>query len=394
MGAMRRWGTVLGVIAALALVGCAPSVERSAEPSPSTPSTSTTTATPTPHAVDPIADLTLEQRVAQLFMVGTAVDSIDAVTASAVSEQQVGGVFLHGRSDAGVDATAALVSELTSLVADGNTPLWVATDQEGGDVQVLSGPGFDKMPTALTQARTFDAASLRGEAERWGSQLATAGVTMNLAPVADIVTSAEAGPLNRPIGALNREYGFDEQTVGAYAGAFAEGMRQSGVMPTFKHFPGLGRTTANTDYDADVLDTEVTATSPDVEVYRALLAEGPAVVMMSTAVYQNLDPTSPAAFSPAVVTDLLRDELGFNGVIMTDDLSATAQVKRWTPAERATLTIDAGVDVILISADPTVFPEMYSAVLAKAQADSAFAEKVDAAARRIILAKASLSASS
>jgi beta-N-acetylhexosaminidase len=381
----------LAVAALLGLVGCtAPAPAPTAEPSSTAPSTAPSaspTATPTP--ADPIADLSLEQRVGQLFMVGTSVGGPDPITLDAVSQQHAGGIFLHGRSSAGVEPAAAFVKAFEDVRVENDPPLWIATDQEGGDVQVLSGPGFDSIPTALTQARS-DTATLQADATRWGAQLAQAGVNMNLAPVADIVTSAEAGPQNPPIGALNREYGFDRATVADKAGAFAAGMRASGVMPTLKHFPGLGRATQNTDTRSGVVDDVVGADSADVAVYRDLLAAGPAVVMMSTAVYARIDPGAPAAFSPTVVTGLLREQLGFDGVVTTDDLSAAAQIRDWTPADRALLSIEAGVDLVLVSADPTVFPEMYAAVLSRAQTDDAFAAKVDAAARRVVEAKASI----
>jgi beta-N-acetylhexosaminidase len=378
----------VGLLALLALVGCAPEPRPApSEPAPTGTTAPTPTPTPTPTPADPLADLSLEQRVGQLFMVGTSVAGPDPITLDAVTNEHAGGVFLHGRSSAGVEPAAAFVRAFHDAQTPGEPPLWVATDQEGGDVQALSGPGFDSIPTALTQARS-DAPTLQADATRWGAQLAAAGITMNLAPVADIVTSPDA--VNPPIGALNREYGFDEATVAEKAGAVAAGMRASGVMPTLKHFPGLGRATQNTDYTDNVVDDVVGADSPDVAVYRTLLAQGPSVVMMSTAIYARIDPALPAAFSPAVVTGVLRDQVGFDGVVTTDDLSAADQVRAWTPAERATLAIDAGVDLVLVSADPSVFPEMYKAVLGRAYTDPAFAEKVDAAARRVVEAKASL----
>ncbi len=129
--------------------------------------------------------------------------------------------------------------------------------------------------------------------------------------------------------------------------------------------------------------------SPDVDVYRSLLEGGPALVMVSTAIYQKIDPSSPAAFSAPVVTDLLRGTLGYDGVVITDDLSAAKSVSGWTPAQRATMAISAGCDVVLASADPGVLPQMYDAVLAMAQSDPEFAAKVDAAARRVVTAKES-----
>ncbi|WP_166980884.1 glycoside hydrolase family 3 protein [Paramicrobacterium fandaimingii] len=369
-------------LAVLALTGCAAAVTSDSTGTP-TRTAPTTTASPTPSVHDPLASMTLEQKVAQLFMVGTPVDDVNATTLAAVAEDGVGGLFLHGRSMAGVDATATLVSQFTDASAS-SLPLWVATDQEGGTVQVLRGPGFDDIPSALEQgAMTPD--DLRASAVTWATQLAQAGITMNLAPVADIVPPQNAAQ-NPPIGALDRQYGGDERAVAAGAGAFAAGMRDAGVMPTIKHFPGLGSVTDNTDFSSGVVDTVVTADGPDVSVYRTLLGEGAAVVMMSTAIYAHIDPDAPAAFSPKAIA-LLRDDLGFTGVITTDDLSAAAQVSSWSPADRATKAIDAGVDLLLVSSDPSVYPAMRDAVLKRAQNDPAFAAKVDDAAHRIAAAK-------
>ena len=363
------------------LSACAPTAvpttiptSTSAVPSPS----------PTP-TIDPIAGLTLRQRVGQLFMVGTGTGRADPGTRAAVSDRDVGGVFLHSGTRSSVAATASIVDRFTALVPPGGVPLWVATDQEGGEVQVLSGPGFAAIPAAREQG-TLDPATLRADAADWGGELIDAGVDVNLAPVADIVTSAETAGQNKPIGALHRQYGYDRQSVAAGAGAFADGMRQAGVMPTFKHFPGLGRTPSNTDF-GPAFDTVVDADSPDVQVYRDLLGSGPALVMVSTAVYKKLDAHAPAAFSTAIVTGLLRERLGFDGVVITDDLSAAASVEGVSPANRAVEAIEAGCDIVLVSSGPALLPEMYDAVLAKASSDPSFARRVDAAARRVVAAK-------
>lgn len=374
---------VLLVLAAVALTGCVP--EPAPTPTASPTSSPTPTPTPTP---DPLAGMSLGDKVGQMFMVGTSVDGADPTTLAAVRDDHVGGIFLHGRSDAGTQATAALVSGFTSVVASGLPELWVATDQEGGEVQVLSGPGFDGIPSAVDQGQQADAA-LRANAGTWGAQLAQAGVNMNLAPVADVVTSPETAQSNPPIGQLAREYGYDTATVAAKAGAFAAGMRDGGVLPTFKHFPGLGHVGDNTDTTAGVTDDFVTADGPDVGVYTTVLPQGAAVVMLSTAVYAKIDPNAPAAFSPTVV-GVLRDTVGFDGVVTTDDLSAAQQVQAWSPADRAVLAVEAGIDLLLVSADPSVYPEMRQAVLSRAQSDRAFAEKVDAAATRILAAKAAM----
>ena len=375
--------TILLLLAALTLTSCAPAAAPAPTASPSPSPTPTPTATP-----DPLAGMSLQDKVGQMFMVGTSVEGADPTTLAAVRDDHVGGIFLHGRSDAGTQATAALIGQITSTVGADAPQLWVATDQEGGTVQVLKGPGFDRIPSAVEQAAQTDAA-LRSSAATWSTQLAQSGVNMNLAPVADIVTSPEFAASNPPIGALVREYGYDETTVATKVGAFAAGMRDGGVMPTLKHFPGLGHVDENTDTRTGVTDDTVTADGADVGVYASVLPQGDAIVMMSTAIYARIDPSAPAAFSPAVV-DVLRDRIGFDGVITVDDLSAARQVQPWSPADRATLAVDAGVDLLLVSADPSVYPEMHQAVLARAESDPAFAVKVDAAARRIVEQKASM----
>jgi beta-N-acetylhexosaminidase len=347
-----------------------------------------TTPTPTPTA-DPIDALTVEQRVGQLFMVGTGATAAEAETIAAVRDRHVGNVFLAGRSRDGTAATAAVTAQFTSLVSPQSTagvPLLIATDQEGGLVQVLRGPGFSDIPTAVNQG-ALDTAALEGSAELWGSELATAGVNMNLAPVVDLIPSAAAAASNPPIGVFHREFGYDAATIEQKAGAFREGMSAGGVVSVLKHFPGLGVVTQNTDTSSNVVDGVTTADSPSVDIYRAEIAAGAESIMMSSATYAAIDPTAPALFSRAVVTDLLREKLGFDGVIMTDDVAASAQVQAWSPADRAILAIEAGCDMVLVARTPAMSFEMVDAVVAKTRVDAAFAERVDDAARRVLALK-------
>ena len=389
--------------------GPASSTMQGPDPSPSTPSpspspaasasptpTTTTSATPTPAPTgspegpdDVLAGWSLEQRVGQLLMVGVSVSDPAPVSADAIRDKHVGNVFLHGRSTAGVEATRALVDRYTSLVtprSTRDTPLLVATDQEGGLVQVLRGPGFSDIPKATEQA-TWKPATLRERAQGWGDELAAAGVNLNLAPVMDLVDEDDAAD-NPPIGYFGRSYGYTPKTVVRSANAFSAGQRAAGVEPVVKHFPGLGRVTENTDTEARVTDDVTTRDGASVRVFARGIDAGARYVMMSSAVYEKIDPDAPAAFSPVVVEDVLRGDLGFDGVVMTDDVSAAAQVQDRSPGERAVDAVDAGVDLVLASADPSVAPAMADALVAKARKDPAFAEKVDASARRVLAAKA------
>ncbi|MGN7701998.1 glycoside hydrolase family 3 N-terminal domain-containing protein [Cellulosimicrobium sp. 22601] len=395
----RTTWIVVAVVATLAAVsavawyltrpGPAPVPSPSGAPSASPePSPSATPPTPSTPSEDPLAGWTLEQKVGQLFMVGVDVSDPQQVSYDAVSQLHVGNVFLAGRSQAGTGPTADLVAGFTALVSPettNGTPLFVATDQEGGYVQVLRGPGFSQIPTATDQA-TLDPATLQADATTWGGELAAAGVNLNLAPVMDLVPEGTAAQ-NPPIGYFQRNYGFTPDAVTAHANAFSAGMEASGVDVTIKHFPGLGRVTENTDTDAGVTDDVTTRDDPSVAVFASGIEAGAAFVMTSTAVYAQIDGSLPAAFSPVVVDGMLRGDLGFDGVVITDDVSAAQQVQAWSPAERAVLTIDAGGDMVLASADPSVVQPMVAAVVERATTDPAFAAKVDAAVLRVLAAK-------
>ncbi|GAB2468565.1 glycoside hydrolase family 3 N-terminal domain-containing protein [Xylanimonas ulmi] len=348
-------------------------------PSPTPPSASPTG--------DPLAGWTLEQKVGQLVMVGLPVAGSRDVTERLVADRHVGGVFLSGRSHADTAHVRALADAYRALSPD-PVPLLVATDQEGGSVRVLQGPGFSDIPPATAQVTL---PGLEAQATTWGRELAAAGVDVDLAPVADLVPP-DLADANAPIGHFERNYGFTAPDVVAGASAFAQGLRAAGVIPTLKHFPGLGRVTANTDTTAGVTDSVTTSHDASVGVFVDLLARtsasaGPRPwVMVSTAIYAQIDPALPAAFSPAVVS-LVRERLGFDGVVVTDDVSAARQVQAWSPGERAVAAVDAGCDLVLASADPSAADAMLDALVDRARSDPAFAAKVDAAAARVAAAR-------
>ncbi len=361
-------------------------------PTTSTPPVATTPAPPTTSAVpsplpDPaqrtLAGLTLAQRVGQLFMVAASDTAPDPGAVGAIAAHGVGSVLLLGASRLDVAQVGALTAALQAAAAPG-VRLLVATDQEGGQVQRLRGPGFGAIPSALEQSR-LDPATLRARTAAWAAPLARAAVTVDLAPVADTVAPDAANP---PIGDLDRQYGSTPAQVTGNVLAVLAGLRDAGVLGTVKHFPGLGRVRANTDDTGSVADPVTTADDPDLAPFRAAVQAGVGLVMVSTAVYPRIDASAPAAFSSVVVDQLLRGTLGYGGVVITDDVGAAAQVGDVAPADRALRAIGAGVDVVL-TADVRQVPEMTSAVLQRAEADPAFAAKVDAAALRVLRLKAS-----
>ncbi|MCP1414769.1 glycoside hydrolase family 3 N-terminal domain-containing protein [Paenarthrobacter sp. A20] len=354
------------------------------------PSPSAAPATTSPTVAEQqLAALSLEQRVGQLFMVAAKATGAEPGTMQALKQYHAGNVYLSGRSKAGSAATAGVVSALTGTVSaatTGGIPLYVATDQEGGYVQVLSGPGFSTIPTALVQASSGPA-KLRTDAATWGRELRSAGVNVNLAPVLDTVTSPEFAPSNAPIGHFQREYGYEPGTVSVLGDAFADGMKDAGVAPVVKHFPGLGRVVPNTDVTSDVRDTVTTRDDPALEPFHAAIKSGTQWVMVSNAFYDRIDPANIAPFSPTVMDTMLRADAGFKGIVLSDDLCSAAQLEAWSDADRALNFFGAG-GTMLVCADPASIPAMHQAVVKKAQSDPAFRAKVDAAALTVLRVKA------
>jgi beta-N-acetylhexosaminidase len=335
-----------------------------------------------------LADMTLAQRVGQLFMVGTPADEVDRATKAQIGRYHVGNVILTGRSYDGVKKPARVSRAMRSQVSAASTDgvgLFVATDQEGGQVQVLQGPGFSDIPTALQQGR-WEPSTLRAAAQTWAGHLRKAGVNLDLAPVMDTVPGRKAAKHNPPIGKYHREFGYTPKVVTTHGLAFLRGMTDGDVVPTVKHFPGLGRVKTNTDTNAGVTDRVTTRHDAYLKPFRAAVDAGVPFVMMSTAYYSHLDPDHPAAFSPFVVGTMLRGDLGFKGVVISDDLARAAQVASFSPAGRALRFIGAGGDIVL-TVDHDPLPAMYAAVLARAQDSKAFRAKVNAAALRVLTAK-------
>lgn len=348
-------------------------------------------AVPTGGAVAVLSRMTLAQRVGQLFMVGTPATYASSATLNAISTFHVGNVMLLGRSYVGTSATGKVSARLRSratIGATGAVPLFIGTDQEGGSVQVLNGPGFSAMPAALTQGG-WSTTKLRSYATLWGRQLRAAGVNVDLAPVVDTVPSAAAAATNPPIGYYHREFGYTPSVVAAHGTAFVQGLTAAGVDATVKHFPGLGRVIANPDTASGVTDRVTVRRDPYLAPFAAAVRAKVAFLMVSTAYYRRIDANHPAAFSRTVITGMVRGDLAFHGVVISDDLGNARQVAAWSAASRALQFLSAGGDMVL-TVNANVLPAMVKAVLARATTNAAFRAQVNAAALRVLTAKQNL----
>jgi beta-N-acetylhexosaminidase len=391
----------VGVAAVVVTAGCSPSATSSStaaslSPSPVSSRSASSGPASAPAAADQAQDapygacvarvfgrMSEAQRVGQLFLAGVSGDVAGPQMTAALHKYHFGSMLLWQSSE-GVAALAAATAHMQSLATiNGGVRFFIAANQEGGNVQHLTGPGFATMPAAVTQG-TWTTSALRSAAAGWGRELRTAGVNFDLAPVMDVVPPGTAAS-NAPIGALGRDFGSTPSGNGAHGAAFITGMASAGVSTAAKHFPGLGRVSGNTDFTSDVVDSVTGPSDPYLGSFRAAVAAGVPFVMVALATYTKIDASELAVFSPKVMK-LLRSEIGFRGVIMSDDIGDAAAVQSMPAASRAIAFLSAGGDLITSQSLPPA-ETMAAAVLKKASASPSFRAVVDADAQRILAAK-------
>lgn len=320
----------------------------------------------------------------QLLMVGVSTSGLDSATSDAIRLSNAGSVVLLGKAEAS-RADISVVNAAVGALGTAELPILVAVDQEGGQVQRLQGEGFSRIPSAVEQG-ALAPEDLHERAASWGQELRDAGVRFNLAPTADVVP-AEGVSKNAPIGRLQRHYGTAPEAVSGSAVAFIEGMQDAGIATSVKHFPGLGRVKDNTDF-AVARDTVTVEDDAYWMPFIDGIAAGASSVMVSSAVFEKIDPDSEAVFSKKIITDILRGKLAFDGVVIADDLGAAKSVADIEPGERAVRFVTAGGDLV-ITADPKLATDM-SAALVEAAEDPAFEEQVTASTARVLALKESV----
>lgn len=334
-----------------------------AAPAPSTTRSTTPTTTPTERTRGNRPRCTLAREVRawpvrrlawQTVVVPTEQQDLAAVTDQVAAG--AGGVILFGSESP--DDLGAQLRTLSAQAPHGLPPL-VMSDEEGGAVQRLVDL-VGRLPSAREMGATLAPREIRALAERLGTRMADAGVTANLAPVLDL----DGGPgpdETHPIG--TRSFGTDAGAVTADGLAFARGLRAAGVLPVVKHFPGLGGATANTDVTAARSRPWAELRRRDLEPFAAAVDAGLPAVMVSNARVPGLT-AAPAGLSPAVVRGVLRRQLGFRGLVITDSLSAGAIRDAGYAVPRASVrALQAGADMILFNADPASVGEVAGATV-------------------------------
>ena len=341
--------------ASVLVAGCAHHAGR--PPGSSTTSVSKPVAAPAPPACGDVTTLPVRDKLAQLLMVGVK-DADDA--RSVVNGYHVGGIFIGSWTDLSI-----FKGPLADIAAKaGPLPLAVSVDEEGGRVSRLrSLIGAAPSPRELAQTQTV--AHVHDVAAERGKKMRGLGITIDFAPVVD-VTDATDGVIG------DRSFGGDPNTVTAYAGAYAQGLRDAGLLPVLKHFPGHGHGSGDSHTGGVVTPPLSDLENADLVPYRTLVTAAPVAVMLGHLQVPGLTGDDPASLSPAAV-QLLRNGVGygapaFNGPVFTDDLSSMGAISdRYGVAEAVLRTLQAGTDVALwVTTDevPAVLDRLQKAMAA------------------------------
>jgi beta-N-acetylhexosaminidase len=366
-GQTRRRGSLsrrafLGLAAsgaAALLAACAAEVTRTASATPSAMA-SFPAITPTPRAMPTAtpAAIGLAAKVGQMLLVGfrgTTAETSESVIED-ITSRALGGVVLFSSDQPTGNPVRNIISpsqlaELTAALQEAagasetGIPLTVAVDEEGGLVARLDpAHGFPTTESAAALGARDDSAYTRAAGRAIAHTLRDAGVNLNLAPVVDL----NVNPDNPIIGALDRSFGADPELATRQATAFIRGHHDVGVLTTLKHFPGHGSSTA--DSHLGVVDVTDTWTPIELEPYRRLISARMADAILTAHVFNaQLDPDNPATVSSATIDELLRGQIGYDGLVISDDMQMGAIRQAYGYDDAVRLAILAGVDVLTIA---------------------------------------------
>lgn len=359
-------------------VGTGPGAEPGAEPGePPAPDSAVS---------DWLAYLTLEEKLGQLFWVGLPGTELTDEIRGLLAEGKVGGVIFFGRQGSDPDVLRRLSGELQAAAAarDRATPgLVIAVDHEGGLVQRF-GPPFTQWPGAMALGAAGSSAHAEAMGRAMARELLAVGVNMNLAPVADVNNN----PANPVIG--TRSFGEQPELVARMASAVAAGLQAEGVSAVAKHFPGHGDTAVDSHLDLPVIGhARERLDRVELVPFRAAVGAGIDAVMVAHVVFPAVAGDGrPASLSPDVVTGLLKGELGYAGVAMTDALDGMAAITdTYGVEEGLVLAVEAGADVVLVTESFGRQQALYRRLLQAVEEGRIPESRIDDAAGRVLALK-------
>lgn len=317
----------------------------------------------------------MNKSIGQLLIVGIAGEALTNEEKSFIIENNIGGVILMGRNTKEPKQVHALCSEIQSLrykMID-KAPLFIGVDMEGGTVHRLKEP-FTQWP-ALKKVGDLDNSTVTYHfANKMATELKAIGFNLDFAPCVDTLTN----PNNKAIG--SRALSHDARMVEKHASALVRGYIKAGIISCAKHFPGHGNTLVDSHDDLPVEDADL-ARLQEVELlpFKKAIKSRVDFLMMAHLMFPKIDPENPVTFSEFFIQKLVRQELRYRGLIISDDLDMKAMTKKWERDQIAVKAVQAGIEILLYCNDPSSPPmaiEGLMGAIAQGQIDKAYVESV------------------
>jgi beta-N-acetylhexosaminidase len=322
-------------------------------------------------------DLEIPALVGQLIVGGFAAGGLSATFARELAAKRRGGAILFKRNLPSVPEAADLCAAILEA-SPRDLPPFIGVDQEGGRVRRLFAPALE-LPPMRELASYGDLDLVMSAARAVGTELGAIGFNLNFAPVLDVNTEAE----NPAIG--DRAFGSDTRTVMRFGVAYIRGLQHANVLACGKHFPGHGDTRADSHHELPVVShPRARLDQIDLPPFRAAIGAGVAALLSAHVVYERIEEGVPATLSRSICASLLRAELGFEGVLFSDDLEMKAITARWPIEEAAVEAVWAGCDAVLVCSDEEAQARVHEALTRAAEKDARFRDRCAEAAARVL----------
>ena len=327
-----------------------------------------------------VANMSDADKVGQLLMIGVHGKTLNDDAKFMLNEYRVGGIILFDRNMESKEQVKTLITDINKAGKHaGLVPLFIGIDQEGGAVARMDDQ-LIKMPPAeeLGQGTASDAANL---AKQVGTELKDLGFNINFAPDADLGLT------------YDRSYSTDPDRVVQFAHVVGNAYDASGLWYSYKHFPGIGKTDVDLHADTSIVPaSKDTLLAEDTKVFVDLIQKSKPntyMIMVSHAMYPQIDPDYPSSLSKKIITDWLRKDMGYKGVVVTDDMDMGALAKHYTFGDMAVQSIQAGSDILLVCHEYEHMQAAYNGLMKAVKDGTISKERLDASVKRILLMKLS-----
>ncbi|TDL70835.1 beta-N-acetylhexosaminidase [Paenibacillus amylolyticus] len=314
--------------------------------------------------VDPVQDqlrsLTLEEKIGQMILAGVQGTTLDDQAKQMITDQKVGGIIFYANNVTTLEGTAKFVQSIKETNQSNPVPIFMSVDQEGGKVSRMP-ETVESIPSSRKVGETNDSALAETMGELLARQVQLAGFNVDFAPVLDV----NSNPKNPVIG--DRSFGSSAELVTRMGIAEMKGLRNEGIIPVAKHFPGHGDTSVDSHLDLPVVNkTEKQLAELEWIPFQAAVKDQVEAVMVAHILFPKLDPDHPASLSDVIIGEHLRGKFKYDGVVITDDLSMGAIAKNFKLDQAALATVKAGSDILLVAhsyeSAKTIFDTLISAV--------------------------------